>query len=99
MVAADLRAAFLGIKGFSPRNVWYMRRLFEVHAGNDFLQQLAAELSKTPPGVAIWPQPVAKFDAGGASYPILQQPVAELAADEKRRQSVAKFTEAEVVAF
>ncbi|MBL9219696.1 MAG: DUF1016 family protein [Opitutaceae bacterium] len=75
MVAKDLHRAFPGTKGFSSRNVWYMRRLFEVYAAGDFLQQLAAEMKRAP---ALWPQPVAKINAPGAAFPILQQPVAEL---------------------
>jgi len=43
-IAADLRAAFPGVQGFSARNVWDMRRLVETCTRVDFLRQLAAEL-------------------------------------------------------
>ena len=32
MVAADLRLAFPSMSGFSPRNVWYMRLLYEAYS-------------------------------------------------------------------
>jgi hypothetical protein len=37
MVAADLRGAFPSMRGFSPRNVWYMRRLYEAYSAPEFL--------------------------------------------------------------
>jgi hypothetical protein len=43
MVSADLRQAFPGMGGFFPRNVWYMRRFFEVYGASNFLQQVAAD--------------------------------------------------------
>src|SRR5665811_2126661 len=39
MVAADLRRAFPQITGFSPRNVWDMRRLYATYTTPEFLAQ------------------------------------------------------------
>lgn len=46
VVAADLRDAFPDMSGFSSRNVWDMKRLFEVSP--DFLSQVVRELSRKP---------------------------------------------------
>ena len=43
-LATDLRRAFPEMKGFSPRNLKYMRRFAEVWAGEEFVQQVAAQL-------------------------------------------------------
>ena len=40
----DLQKAFPGTSGFSERNLWYMRRLYETCSAPDFLQQAVAEL-------------------------------------------------------
>jgi len=48
---------------------------------------------------AIWPQAVAKLEAGVSPAAILRTPVAELAIDEKRPQPVAKLTGSEHIAF
>lgn len=37
MVAADLRDAFPDMSGFSSRNVWDMKRLYEAYSSPDFL--------------------------------------------------------------
>lgn len=76
MVSADLRRAFPQMRGFSPRNVWYMRRFFEVYGAPDFLQQVAAELPKPSAHPEIGPQPVAKLEGSGTDFP--QQLVAEI---------------------
>jgi predicted nuclease of restriction endonuclease-like (RecB) superfamily len=90
MVAADLRKAFPAMSGFSARNVWSMRRLYEVYSDPDFLAQLVRELGKLrsssilPQAVAEIPrgrkgqQRVVKSQAGGEAKQILLQPVAEL---------------------
>ena len=44
MVAADLRKAFPSMTGFSPRNVWYMRRLYEAYSAPEFLSQAVREM-------------------------------------------------------
>ena len=41
-LAADLKREFPDMKGFSPRNLKYMRRFAEVWAEEEFVQQLAA---------------------------------------------------------
>jgi len=43
-LARDLRAAFPDMKGFSPRNLKYMRALAEAWPGPEFVQQPAAQL-------------------------------------------------------
>jgi predicted nuclease of restriction endonuclease-like (RecB) superfamily len=78
MVSADLRREFPGVRGFSIRNVWYMRRFFEVYGGLDFLQQVAADLKKLPKSPAIRRQPVAKFGGGAETGEFLLQLVAEI---------------------
>lgn len=51
MVAADLRRSFPRMTGFSPRNVWDMRRLYATYTAAEFLAQLAREIDqrKTTP--------------------------------------------------
>ncbi|HJT71309.1 MAG TPA: PDDEXK nuclease domain-containing protein [Terriglobales bacterium] len=43
-LATDLKRAFPDMKGFSPRNLKYMRRFAEVWAEREFVQQVAAQL-------------------------------------------------------
>lgn len=43
-LAADLKRSFPDMKGFSPRNLKYMRRFAEVWAEEQFVQQVAAQL-------------------------------------------------------
>ncbi|MGY8525657.1 PDDEXK nuclease domain-containing protein [Paracidovorax citrulli] len=43
-IARDLRAAFPDMKGFSPRNLKYMRALAEAWPEQEFVQQAAAQL-------------------------------------------------------
>ncbi|HYN59991.1 MAG TPA: PDDEXK nuclease domain-containing protein [Rubrivivax sp.] len=45
-IARDLRAAFPAAQGFSARNVWDMRRLYEEYTRPEFLRQLVAEEPK-----------------------------------------------------
>lgn len=40
----DLREAFPGVRGFSDRNIWNMRRFYEEYQNNSILQQLVAEI-------------------------------------------------------
>jgi predicted nuclease of restriction endonuclease-like (RecB) superfamily len=44
-LAADLQLEFVGVSGFSARNLWYMRRFYEHYHENEFLQPLVAEIS------------------------------------------------------
>jgi len=43
-LAADLRQTFPDMKGFSPRNLRYMRAFAAAYPDPDFVQQLAAQL-------------------------------------------------------
>ena len=43
-LAQDLRAAFPYMKGFSPRNLKYMRAFAEAWPDAEFVQQAAAQL-------------------------------------------------------
>ena len=43
----DLQKEFLGIKGFSVRNSWYMRNFYRSYARNRKLQPLVAEIGWT----------------------------------------------------
>jgi hypothetical protein len=89
LVAADLRRAFPQMTGFSPRNVWDMRRLYETYSAPEFLEQLVPEIARSVPGhilrqpvaeLAVGkkrPQPVAKL-TGSTGREFLQQLVAEI---------------------
>lgn len=46
-LARDLRLEFPGIKGFSARNIWYMRNFVMLYGRNVKLQPLVAEISWT----------------------------------------------------
>jgi predicted nuclease of restriction endonuclease-like (RecB) superfamily len=59
-VAADLRAAFPNLTGFSARNVWDMRRLFLTYGTTDLLEQVVPESSEAQE-IAILRQPVAEL--------------------------------------
>lgn len=57
--AADLRAAFPDMNGFSTANIWRMRQLFETCSAPEFLAQLARDLEKdrkSPDGAEILAQ-------------------------------------------
>lgn len=43
-LAGDLRAAFPDMKGFSPRNIKYMRALAEAYPDEQFVQQVVAQI-------------------------------------------------------
>ncbi len=44
-LAADLRAEFPGIQGFSAQNLWYMRQFYLAYHGHEKLQPLVGEIS------------------------------------------------------
>ena len=46
-LAHDLQAEFPGIRGFSARNIWYMKSFFETYNGHPKLQPLVAEIGWT----------------------------------------------------
>ena len=60
MVSADLKQAFPQMSGFSPRNVWAMRRLYATYTAPDFLAQAVRE-SDHVKGGQILQQAVAEF--------------------------------------
>lgn len=46
-LAEDLQQEFVGIKGFSERNLWNMRTFYTTYADNSKLQALIAEIGWT----------------------------------------------------
>ena len=42
-----IQSRFVGIKGFSPQNIWRMKQFYETYAGNEKLSPLVRELSWT----------------------------------------------------
>jgi predicted nuclease of restriction endonuclease-like (RecB) superfamily len=44
-LAADLRAEFPGVQGFSAQNLWYMRQFHRAYHGHEKLQPLVGEIS------------------------------------------------------
>lgn len=72
-LAADLRAEFPDIRGFSGRNVWDMKRLYLACSEPEFLEQAVAELRRKPDLSGFLPQAVAEM--GRAEIP--QQPAEE----------------------
>lgn len=101
LVAEELRQAFPSMSGFSPRNVWYMRRLYEAYSAPEFLSQAVRETGQRranpilPQAVAELPgdkkrrQLVANLGAN-ADPVIVQQPAAELGKAIIWPQHVAK---------
>ncbi|WP_225781236.1 YhcG family protein [Xenophilus sp. Marseille-Q4582] len=74
-IAADLRAAFPGIQGFSARNVWDMRRLVEAYTRPEFLRQAVAEMPRPKASRRAPATPASTERAAAAS---LRQLVAEV---------------------
>ena len=60
MISADLQRAFPQMTGFSPRNVWDMRRLYATYTEPAFLAQVKREMQQRK-GSSILPQVVAEF--------------------------------------
>ena len=42
-LSKDLQSEFIGVKGFSSRNLWYMKQFYETYP-NEFLQRVVAEI-------------------------------------------------------
>ena len=40
-----IQSHFVGIKGFSPQNIWRMKQFYETYAGNEKLSTLSREIS------------------------------------------------------
>jgi predicted nuclease of restriction endonuclease-like (RecB) superfamily len=72
-LAADLRAEFSDLRGFSGRSVWDMKRFYLACSEPEFLQQVVAELRRKPGLSGFLPQAVAEM--GRAE--IYQQPAEE----------------------
>jgi predicted nuclease of restriction endonuclease-like (RecB) superfamily len=77
MVAADLQRAFPSMSGFSPRNVWDMKRFYLAYSDEAIWRQAVAKLTKGAKDPEIWSQPVAKLE-GDAPNQFLPQLVAEI---------------------
>ena len=58
-LAADLKREFSGLTGFSARNLWEMRRLYEAYSSAKFLAQAVRELERNQ-DLIILQQPVAE---------------------------------------
>jgi predicted nuclease of restriction endonuclease-like (RecB) superfamily len=90
MLAAELRAAFPDMSGFSPRNLRDMKRFYLAYSDAEFWRQPVARFNAISPKSEIWrqavaklgsdekrPQPVAKLDQSNPLQ-FLQQLVAEI---------------------
>ena len=75
-LANDLRSAFPEMKGFSPRNLKYMRAFAEAWPEGEIVQQPVAQLE----GEKIVPQPAGQLESGT----IVQQLVAQLPQAERK---------------
>lgn len=76
-ISSDLQAAFLGTAGFSPRNLWDMKRFYLAYTDKAIWRQVVAKLNKVSKGLEIWPQSVAKLGET-KSEQFLRQLVAEI---------------------
>lgn len=76
-ISSDLQAAFPGTAGFSPRNLWDMKRFYLAYTDKAIWRQVVAKLNKVSKGLEIWPQSVAKLGET-KSEPFLRQLVAEI---------------------
>jgi hypothetical protein len=79
-VSADLRAAFPDSSGFSPRNLRDMKRFYVAYENPLIWRRVVANLAGTAKvgDSAIWPQAVAKLEAGEDEVEILRKLVAEI---------------------
>ena len=89
IVAADLQRAFPKMTGFSARNVWYMRRLYEAYSDPESVELIRKRKPQQSAKQNL-PQPVAELSsrkkmpqapvkqAANVALSILQQPAAEL---------------------
>ncbi|HCN76448.1 MAG TPA: DUF1016 domain-containing protein [Verrucomicrobiales bacterium] len=78
MVAAELRAAFPDMSGFSPRNLRDMKRLYLAYSSEAIWPQLVAKLENEGPKAKFLRQPVAE-KASSTKWP---QAVAKLGSTE-----------------
>lgn len=89
-IALDLQAEFPNMTGFSPRNVWYMRRFYHHYTSSEFLAQAVPVLASLRIG-PILPQAVAELGnlVKGREKPPETTP--ERGAVEKLRHLVAEI--------
>jgi len=78
MLARDLRAAFPDMRGFSSRNLWDMRRLFEAYGSGEFLRQAVAEVRAELPITPDGRQLAAQLKVTDGKDEFLRQLVAEI---------------------
>ena len=80
MVAADLRRAFPGMRGFSANNLWLMRQFFSEYSAAGFLEHLVREATRAKrqlPG-QLAPEPLPHDHAGESRAGILEQLVQDV---------------------
>jgi predicted nuclease of restriction endonuclease-like (RecB) superfamily len=77
MVSADLRQAFPGVTGFSPRNLRSGKQFYLAYSDPAIWLHAVANLSKRTKDSEFWLQPVAKL-TGEKVIEFLQQLVAEI---------------------
>ncbi len=77
MMAGDLKRAFPGMTGFSPRNLRDTKRFYLAYSDDAIWRQAVAKLSTESKGAPIWPQAVAKL-AETDPTEFLRQLVAEI---------------------
>lgn len=88
-LAADLRAEFPEMSGFSGRNLRDMRRFYLAYSNEEFWRQAAAKM-ESPRSGQIWRQLVAKLPGTNPEEEIWQQTVAKMDTT-KLRQAVAEI--------
>jgi hypothetical protein len=49
-----IQSRFVGIKGFSPQNIWRMKQFYETYTGNEKLSPLVREISWTNWAGGVW---------------------------------------------
>ena len=77
-LATDLQASFPDMHGFSARNVWDMRRLFDSYSSPEFLRQAVAELDTNPESAPRQRNLSGKSRAKRGQDEFLRQLVAEI---------------------
>lgn len=82
VVAADLRRAFPGIRGFSANNLWLMRQFYSEYSAAGFLEQLVQEMGqgqhRTPGQPTPNTLPCDRSDVPLQASQVLEQLVQEL---------------------
>jgi predicted nuclease of restriction endonuclease-like (RecB) superfamily len=64
-LAADLRAEFPDMQGFSNENLWRMQKLYLIHTAPEFLSQLVTELASRTSSREFLPQPATAIRIDG----------------------------------